>query len=135
MWAHHEKCVVVDQNIAFVSGIDMCFGRWDTHDHRLVDTGSGVSSSDTTDHQLDRTVSGTSLLESIRIINSSRPTVTSQAIQVPTNHKFFITTIDQSQLCITRIDQSQLSISPDQQQLTNHISVCHNDVTCSTRGS
>ena len=72
MWAHHEKCVVLDQSIAFVSGIDMCFGRWDSHQHRLVDIGSG----DTTDHRLDRTVSGSSLMESVRIINSSRPTVT-----------------------------------------------------------
>ena len=78
MWAHHEKCVVVDQTTAFVSGIDMCFGRWDTHQHRLVDLGT---SSDTTDHQLARQESGASLLETIRIINSSRPTTTSQAIQ------------------------------------------------------
>ena len=81
MWAHHEKCVVIDQWTAFVSGIDMCFGRWDTHSHRLVDLGSGATI-DTTDNRiLDRTGSGTSLLESIRIINSSRPTVTSKAIQ------------------------------------------------------
>ena len=79
MWAHHEKCVVIDQWTAFVGGIDLCFGRWDTHGHKLVDLGSGTS--DTTDHLLDRTMSGTSLMESIRIINSSRPTVTSQAIQ------------------------------------------------------
>ena len=79
MWAHHEKCVVIDQWTAFVGGIDLCFGRWDTHGHKLVDLGSGTS--DTTDHQLDRTMSGTSLMESIRIINSSRPTLTSQAIQ------------------------------------------------------
>ena len=78
MWAHHEKCVVVDQTTAFVSGIDLCFGRWDTNQHRLVDLGS---SSDTTDHQLARQVSGASLLDTIRIINSSRPTTTSQAIQ------------------------------------------------------
>ena len=77
-WAHHEKTVVVDQTTAFVSGIDMCFGRWDTNQHRLVDLGPSV---DSTDHQLDRQVSGSSLLESSRIINSSRPTTTSQAIQ------------------------------------------------------
>ena len=27
MWAHHEKCVVIDQATAFLGGIDMCFGR------------------------------------------------------------------------------------------------------------
>ena len=78
-WAHHEKCVVVDQTAAFVSGIDMCFGRWDTSQHRLVDLGPSLDSTD--HHQLDRQVSGSSLLETSRIINSSRPTTTSQAIQ------------------------------------------------------
>ncbi|KAG2183933.1 hypothetical protein INT44_008944 [Umbelopsis vinacea] len=36
-WAHHEKMVVVDNRIAFIGGLDICFGRWDTHQHRLVD--------------------------------------------------------------------------------------------------
>ena len=36
-WTHHEKVVVVDRNIAFVGGIDLCFGRWDTHNHELTD--------------------------------------------------------------------------------------------------
>ncbi|XP_065882686.1 phospholipase D2-like [Dysidea avara] len=35
--SHHEKVVVVDCSIAFVAGIDLCFGRWDTHNHELVD--------------------------------------------------------------------------------------------------
>ena len=29
LWSHHEKTVVIDQKIAFVGGIDLCFGRWD----------------------------------------------------------------------------------------------------------
>ena len=37
LWSHHEKVVVVDQSIAFVGGIDLCFGRWDTHKHKLTD--------------------------------------------------------------------------------------------------
>jgi len=36
-WAHHEKFVIVDNRIAFLGGIDLCFGRWDTHTHRLAD--------------------------------------------------------------------------------------------------
>ncbi|XP_076235728.1 phospholipase D [Calliopsis andreniformis] len=40
LWAHHEKIVVVDQSIAFLGGIDLCYGRWDTNEHRLVDLGS-----------------------------------------------------------------------------------------------
>lgn len=39
LWSHHEKTVVVDQTIAFVGGIDLCYGRWDTRDHRLTDLG------------------------------------------------------------------------------------------------
>ncbi|XP_063969847.1 phospholipase D1-like [Lytechinus pictus] len=40
LWAHHEKVVVVDQRIAFLGGIDICYGRWDDFRHRLVDTGA-----------------------------------------------------------------------------------------------
>ena len=27
LWAHHEKLVVIDQSVAFVGGIDLCYGR------------------------------------------------------------------------------------------------------------
>jgi len=37
LWAHHEKIVVIDQSIAFIGGIDLCYGRWDDHLHRLTD--------------------------------------------------------------------------------------------------
>ncbi|KAI6132273.1 phospholipase D [Pisolithus croceorrhizus] len=36
-WAHHEKLCVIDQTIAFTGGIGLCFGRWDTPQHTLVD--------------------------------------------------------------------------------------------------
>ncbi|KAF8244496.1 phospholipase D [Wilcoxina mikolae CBS 423.85] len=36
-WAHHEKILVVDHMIAFVGGIDLCFGRWDTPQHSIMD--------------------------------------------------------------------------------------------------
>lgn len=36
-WAHHEKLCIVDYTIAFVGGIDLCFGRWDTPQHTVVD--------------------------------------------------------------------------------------------------
>ncbi|PCH02254.1 Phospholipase D family [Penicillium occitanis (nom. inval.)] len=36
-WAHHEKLCIVDHTLAFVGGIDLCFGRWDTPQHLLVD--------------------------------------------------------------------------------------------------
>ncbi|XP_019701186.1 phospholipase D1 isoform X2 [Harpegnathos saltator] len=37
LWAHHEKIVVVDQSLAFLGGIDLCYGRWDNNEHRLID--------------------------------------------------------------------------------------------------
>uniref|UniRef100_UPI00398E7DEE phospholipase D1-like isoform X2 n=1 Tax=Pristiophorus japonicus TaxID=55135 RepID=UPI00398E7DEE len=40
LWAHHEKLVVIDQSVAFVGGIDLAYGRWDDHEHRLADVGS-----------------------------------------------------------------------------------------------
>ncbi|EIN12579.1 phospholipase D [Punctularia strigosozonata HHB-11173 SS5] len=36
-WAHHEKMCVIDDAIAFMGGLDLCFGRWDTAQHVLVD--------------------------------------------------------------------------------------------------
>ena len=36
-WAHHEKICIVDHMVAFVGGIDLCFGRWDTPQHSVVD--------------------------------------------------------------------------------------------------
>jgi phospholipase D1/2 len=37
MWSHHEKLVVIDQNIGFLGGLDLCLGRWDTKEHSLCD--------------------------------------------------------------------------------------------------
>ncbi|KAH8114370.1 phospholipase D [Phellopilus nigrolimitatus] len=36
-WAHHEKLCVIDEAIAFMGGVDLCFGRWDTPQHVLID--------------------------------------------------------------------------------------------------
>lgn len=36
-WAHHEKFTVIDNTIAFMGGIDLCFGRYDTPGHALRD--------------------------------------------------------------------------------------------------
>jgi len=39
LWSHHEKCVIIDQSIAFMGGIDLCYGRWDDDSHQLFDLG------------------------------------------------------------------------------------------------
>ncbi|KAK7720123.1 hypothetical protein SLS63_010018 [Diaporthe eres] len=36
-WAHHEKFLVIDYEMAFIGGLDLCFGRWDNHQHQLSD--------------------------------------------------------------------------------------------------
>ncbi|KAG8970123.1 Phospholipase D1 [Tulasnella sp. 419] len=41
-WAHHEKLCVVDETIAFMGGLDACFGRWDTPQHVLIDDGDPI---------------------------------------------------------------------------------------------
>ncbi|KAG8842781.1 Phospholipase D1, partial [Serendipita sp. 411] len=38
-WAHHEKMCVIDETIAFMGGLDACYGRWDTPQHVLIDNG------------------------------------------------------------------------------------------------
>lgn len=37
-WAHHEKLLLVDETLAFIGGLDLCFGRWDTHAHPIADS-------------------------------------------------------------------------------------------------
>ncbi|KAJ5648175.1 Phospholipase D family [Penicillium lividum] len=36
-WAHHEKLCLIDGQIAFMGGLDLCFGRWDTNQHSIAD--------------------------------------------------------------------------------------------------
>jgi phospholipase D1/2 len=39
---HHEKLVVIDGRVAFVGGIDLRAGRWDTPEHRIREPRRGV---------------------------------------------------------------------------------------------
>lgn len=36
-WSHHEKVVLIDNAIACIGGLDLCYGRWDTHNFPLAD--------------------------------------------------------------------------------------------------
>ena len=36
-WSHHDKMVVIDQQVAFIGGLDLTYGRWDTFEHHLFD--------------------------------------------------------------------------------------------------
>jgi phospholipase D1/2 len=47
-WAHHEKLCVVDGEIAFMGGLDMCYGRWDTNQVSLPNLSRYVSDGTTT---------------------------------------------------------------------------------------
>lgn len=35
--SHHEKLVIVDYQICFIGGLDLCFGRYDTSEHKVGD--------------------------------------------------------------------------------------------------
>ncbi len=37
LWSHHEKLVIIDQKVAFVGGLDLCWGRYDTNNHPIVE--------------------------------------------------------------------------------------------------
>ena len=41
LWSHHEKLVIIDQIIGYVGGLDLCWGRWDTHDHPIYEMPNG----------------------------------------------------------------------------------------------
>ena len=36
--SHHQKIVLIDERVAFCGGIDMTVGRWDTPEHRDLDS-------------------------------------------------------------------------------------------------
>ena len=36
-WSHHQKLVLIDHEVAFVGGLDLCLGRYDNNSHRLFD--------------------------------------------------------------------------------------------------
>ena len=36
-WAHHEKLCLIDGRIAFMGGLDLCYGRWDNNQHPIAD--------------------------------------------------------------------------------------------------
>ncbi len=40
-WAHHEKLCLIDDRIAFMGGLDLCYGRWDTYQHSIADAHPG----------------------------------------------------------------------------------------------
>ena len=37
LWSHHEKLVIIDQMIGYVGGLDLCWGRYDNHDHPIYE--------------------------------------------------------------------------------------------------
>ena len=37
LWSHHEKLVIIDQQIGYVGGLDLCWGRYDYHDHPIYE--------------------------------------------------------------------------------------------------
>ena len=37
LWSHHEKLVIIDQKLAFVGGLDLCWGRYDSNAHPIVE--------------------------------------------------------------------------------------------------
>ncbi|KAF1986802.1 phospholipase D/nuclease [Aulographum hederae CBS 113979] len=40
-WAHHEKLCLIDGRVAFMGGLDLCYGRWDTNQHQIADAHPG----------------------------------------------------------------------------------------------
>ncbi|XP_076929907.1 phospholipase D zeta 1-like [Bidens hawaiensis] len=37
LWSHHEKLVIVDHEVCFIGGLDLCFGRYDSYEHKVGD--------------------------------------------------------------------------------------------------
>ena len=37
LWSHHEKLVIIDQQIGYVGGLDLCWGRYDFSQHPIYE--------------------------------------------------------------------------------------------------
>ncbi|KAL6630946.1 hypothetical protein ACP70R_028286 [Stipagrostis hirtigluma subsp. patula] len=37
LWSHHEKIVIVDNQVCYIGGLDLCFGRYDSPEHKITD--------------------------------------------------------------------------------------------------
>ena len=37
LWSHHEKLVIIDQQIGYVGGLDLCWGRYDFKEHPIYE--------------------------------------------------------------------------------------------------
>lgn len=46
LWSHHEKSVIIDEKVAFMGGLDICYGRWDNWKHSIEDYGNLWSGAD-----------------------------------------------------------------------------------------
>lgn len=42
LWSHHEKLVIIDHHVCFLGGLDLCFGRYDSPEHRVHDCPSSI---------------------------------------------------------------------------------------------
>ncbi|XP_054823737.1 LOW QUALITY PROTEIN: phospholipase D zeta 2-like [Prosopis cineraria] len=42
LWSHHEKLVIVDYKVCYFGGLDLCFGRYDTTEHKVGDFPSDI---------------------------------------------------------------------------------------------
>lgn len=36
--SHHEKIVIVDNQVCYIGGLDLCFGRYDCPEHKVADS-------------------------------------------------------------------------------------------------
>lgn len=59
LWSHHEKCVIIDQRIGFMGGLDICYGRWDNPSHHVTNFQNLWDGGDYTNQRLRSYVPGT----------------------------------------------------------------------------
>ena len=84
MWAHHEKLVIVDQSVAFFGGLDLCYGRWDNHSHKLTDLGSVLCSNGSTNSSKQKDEHESQPISNLKL--DMEPTVSKNFLSVVNNN-------------------------------------------------
>lgn len=59
LWSHHEKCVIIDQRVGFMGGLDLCYGRWDNPKHYITNVNNYWDGGDYVNERLRAYTPGT----------------------------------------------------------------------------
>ncbi|CAF4325543.1 unnamed protein product, partial [Rotaria sp. Silwood2] len=126
LYSHHEKTVIIDQRIAFIGGIDLCWGRWDTDEHKLIDLGDENITELHIPNEIDDQVEEETPREEAAVATTEKMAENSLAKNVASS-----TTISKSLFNLQKSDQEEKNslLKSNQNQNLNDETINNNNIT------